>query len=165
METPRPGIKKACVLGSGAFGTALAQLMARQGVLTTAWTRSQDVTDLITRCVNTELMSMPPPTFVPLWTLRPPHSKRCSCLEMETFNMGRAYTCATVLSGTSEPTTTTLEPEGSREMPLRCQFRCRIYQRHSPVYRSCVVWVYTTAVHARSSVNLATQPERHFLLR
>ena len=42
-------VQKACVLGSGAFGTALAQLMARQGVPTTAWTRSQDVTDLINR--------------------------------------------------------------------------------------------------------------------
>lgn len=52
METPRAEMKKACVLGSGAFGTALAQLMARQGVLTTAWTRSQDVTDLITRFVD-----------------------------------------------------------------------------------------------------------------
>ncbi|CAN0440567.1 unnamed protein product, partial [Ectocarpus sp. 13 AM-2016] len=49
METPRDEVQKACVLGSGAFGTALAQLMARKGVPTTAWTRSQDVTDLITR--------------------------------------------------------------------------------------------------------------------
>ncbi|CAN0052804.1 unnamed protein product [Ectocarpus sp. 12 AP-2014] len=48
METPRDEVQKACVLGSGAFGTALAQLMARKGVPTTAWTRSQDVTDLIT---------------------------------------------------------------------------------------------------------------------
>ena len=42
-------VQKACVLGSGAFGTALAQLMARQGVPTRAWTRSQDVTDLLNR--------------------------------------------------------------------------------------------------------------------
>ncbi|CAN0340941.1 unnamed protein product, partial [Scytosiphon promiscuus] len=40
-------VRKACVLGSGAFGTALAQLMARQGVPTMAWTRSQDCTELI----------------------------------------------------------------------------------------------------------------------
>lgn len=51
MEAKAEGhdVQKACVLGSGAFGTALAQLMARQGVPTTAWTRSQDVTDLINR--------------------------------------------------------------------------------------------------------------------
>lgn len=42
-------MEKACVLGAGAFGTALAQLMARQGVPTTAWTRSTDVTSLINR--------------------------------------------------------------------------------------------------------------------
>lgn len=50
MEAKAPAendVQKACVLGSGAFGTALAQLMARQGVPTMAWTRSQDVTDLI----------------------------------------------------------------------------------------------------------------------
>ncbi|CAN0440788.1 unnamed protein product, partial [Ectocarpus sp. 13 AM-2016] len=34
METPRDEVQKACVLGSGAFGTALAQLMARKGVPT-----------------------------------------------------------------------------------------------------------------------------------
>lgn len=44
-------LEKACVLGTGAFGTALAQLMARQGVPTTAWTRSEDVSNLINRCV------------------------------------------------------------------------------------------------------------------
>ena len=45
----RYDMQKACVLGSGAFGTALAQLMARQGVPTTAWTRSQDITDHINK--------------------------------------------------------------------------------------------------------------------
>lgn len=51
MDIPKPQdeVKKACVLGAGAFGTALAQLMARQGVQTTCWTRSQDVTDHINR--------------------------------------------------------------------------------------------------------------------
>ncbi|CAM9741492.1 unnamed protein product, partial [Hapterophycus canaliculatus] len=47
METSSSEVRKACVLGSGAFGTALAQLMARQGVPTMAWTRSQDCTELI----------------------------------------------------------------------------------------------------------------------
>lgn len=48
-QSPQDEVQKACVLGSGAFGTALAQLMARQGVRTTAWTRSEDVSDLINR--------------------------------------------------------------------------------------------------------------------
>lgn len=48
-KTKAKMLGKACVLGTGAFGTALAQLMARQGVPTTAWTRSEDVSNLINR--------------------------------------------------------------------------------------------------------------------
>lgn len=48
-STPHENISKACVLGAGAFGTALSQLMARQGVPTTAWTRSEDVSDVINK--------------------------------------------------------------------------------------------------------------------
>lgn len=38
---------KAAVLGAGAFGTALSQLLARNGVKVTAWTRSKDCSDMI----------------------------------------------------------------------------------------------------------------------
>ncbi|CAM9521668.1 unnamed protein product [Phaeothamnion confervicola] len=42
-----PCAQKAAILGAGAFGTALAQLMARQGYRAVAWTRSADVADAI----------------------------------------------------------------------------------------------------------------------
>ncbi|KAG5177968.1 glycerol-3-phosphate dehydrogenase [Tribonema minus] len=40
-------LQKACILGAGAFGTALAQLLARNGVAATVWTRSEDTMAMI----------------------------------------------------------------------------------------------------------------------